>query len=569
MNVSLRWRLGAVLLVPIILTAARGADLPDVDRADAQRSVRSDGQIEADWLRQDVVRNLPAGANRPSVRPEEDAPGACDGVRNGKYGFHTALQNDPWWQVDLLKPVPLEELLVFNRCDGSQRRALRLQILVSADGNRWDPVYQHDGTLFLGHSDNHPLSVDLAGTRARFLRIQVAGETYLHLDEVEIYQPGGRRNIALRKPATQSSASTWSTKSTMVSVVDEVAKKPAGSSDPTSTLEPAYPIRQVLRRGRLLGESLQKLGANVEDELRTLEEIADRAGATSVSPVLKWKHGQDARGTDQTRTDTALEELAARSGATGVSPVLGATGVSPVLGATGVSPVLRAALQPETVPLDVKRELYFRARWAVREMALANPLLDFDDLLLVKRTPARFTTSPTSRTYTHMCDQYYGWFSRPGGGMYVLEDFRCDHPRLRCLTDGFEPGNIIRPEISYDGRKVLFAYCRHYPHVHGMVDKLDKSKIPEDAFYHLYEMNLDGTGLRRLTRGKYDDFDGRYLPDGEIVFLSTRRGQHIQCGRDSAMATIGTELGDCYVRCGGGPYRPVAVYTLHRMDADG
>ena len=28
-------------------------------------------------------------------------------------------------------------------------------------------------------------------------------------------------------------------------------------------------------------------------------------------------------------------------------------------------------------------------------------------------------------------------------------------------------------------------------------------------------------------------------------------------------------LPDCYVRCGGGPERPVAVYTLHVMDRDG
>ena len=74
-------------------------------------------------------------------------------------------------------------------------------------------------------------------------------------------------------------------------------------------------------------------------------------------------------------------------------------------------------------------------------MALANPLVDFDDLLLVKRTPAWFTVSPGSRTYTHMCDQYYGWFSRPGGGLYLLKDFKTDQPVLRCLTEDFAPGN--------------------------------------------------------------------------------------------------------------------------------
>ena len=101
-------------------------------------------------------------------------------------------------------------------------------------------------------------------------------------------------------------------------------------------------------------------------------------------------------------------------------------------------------------------------------------------------------------------------------------------------------------------------------------DKLDKGKLPEDSFYHLFEMNLDGTGLRQLTRGKYNDFDGRYLPDGQILFCSTHRGQAVQCNRETAAASLQQDaLPECYVRCGGGPDRPCAVYTLHVMDAGG
>ncbi|MBL9128517.1 MAG: hypothetical protein JNL97_12760, partial [Verrucomicrobiales bacterium] len=141
-----------------------------------------------------------------------------------------------------------------------------------------------------------------------------------------------------------------------------------------------------------------------------------------------------------------------------------------------------------------------------------------------------------------------------------------------CLTaSGFrEPGSFLRPSLSYDGKKVLFAWCRHYPQLAAQKDKLDKSKIPEDAFYHVYEMGIDGSSVRRLTRGKYDNFDARYLPGGRIVFLSTRRGQAVQVGKRSAAASMDTpDLPDCYVRCGGDASRPVAVYTLHTMDADG
>ncbi|MHC4171272.1 MAG: TolB family protein, partial [Planctomycetota bacterium] len=199
---------------------------------------------------------------------------------------------------------------------------------------------------------------------------------------------------------------------------------------------------------------------------------------------------------------------------------------------------------------DKRRRLYFQARWTVRAMALSNPLLDFDRIVFAKRVPPAFP---------HMSDQYYGWWSRPGGGIYVLEGFKGDSPRLRCLTDDFHRGSFLRPDLSHDGTKILFAYCRFYPETHEM-QKIDKGKLPEDVFYKIYEMNLDGSGCRRLTHGKYDDFDARYLPDGDIVFLSTRKGQSVQCSLASAAATVGSDLPDSY---------PVPVFTLHRINGDG
>lgn len=208
------------------------------------------------------------------------------------------------------------------------------------------------------------------------------------------------------------------------------------------------------------------------------------------------------------------------------------------------------------------REHYLAARWVQREIVLANPLLDFDTLVFNQRVPASFN---------HMSDQYYGWWSRPGGGIYLLRRFKSASPEVVCLTTAFtKPGSFLRPTLSYDAQKILFAWCRHYPHLAKETNKLDKAKVPEDAFYHLFEINVDGSGLRQLTFGKYDDFDGRYLPDGRIVFLSTRRGQALQVTKATARRTLEQRAQpDIYVRCGGGPERPVAVYTLHTMNADG
>ena len=64
--------------------------------------------------------------------------------------------------------------------------------------------------------------------------------------------------------------------------------------------------------------------------------------------------------------------------------------------------------------------LFLEARRLQRQLALRNPLLrDFDTLLFTKRVPGSFN---------HMSDQYYGWWSKPGGGIYLLRGFTTDAP---------------------------------------------------------------------------------------------------------------------------------------------
>ena len=71
---------------------------------------------------------------------------------------------------------------------------------------------------------------------------------------------------------------------------------------------------------------------------------------------------------------------------------------------------------------------------------------------------------------------------------------------------------------------------------------------PDQRYYHIYALDVAGGDPRQLTDGPYDDTDPCPLPDGGIALLSTRRGGYTRCN---------------------GPWEPIAVYTLHRMDADG
>ncbi len=426
--------------------------------------------METNWLAEEYARCLLEPSSVATTA--SDAAGACDGIKNGEWGFHTQGQNDPWWQVDLGQVRPIARVLIWNRCVAAER-ASRLMLKTSTDGKTWRTAYQHNGASFYGFTDKKPLQVLLTNTSARFVRIQLPGMAFLHLDEVEVFGPTEpTKNLALNRPAEQCSLSTW-------------------SRNHFVQAHPDWPARtkEVLAYCERRAKELGKPGET--QEIRALTEKLNRLPASNVT-----------------------------------------------------------------------ESVYLQARRIQHRLALANPLLNFDTILFTKKVPPSFS---------HMSDQYYGWWSKPGGGIYTLRNFRSDSPEVSCLTDSFkDEGSFLRPTLSYDGTKVLFAWCKYYPKLADEANKLNKANVPEDAFYHVFEMNIDGTGVRQLTHGKYDDFDARYLPDGQIVFLSTRRGQFIQAGRQSAAQTcLKSDLPDIYVRCGGGPERPVAVYTLHTMDANG
>jgi hypothetical protein len=78
------------------------------------------------------------------------------------------------------------------------------------------------------------------------------------------------------------------------------------------------------------------------------------------------------------------------------------------------------------------------------------------------------------------------------------------------------PDGIARDlDVRFDGKKVLFS-LRH--------DREDD--------YHIYEMNADGTGLEQLTFGSaLSDIDPLYLPDGRLLFTSTREPKFCMCNR--------------------------------------
>ncbi|MCB1127463.1 MAG: PD40 domain-containing protein, partial [Verrucomicrobiae bacterium] len=82
---------------------------------------------------------------------------------------------------------------------------------------------------------------------------------------------------------------------------------------------------------------------------------------------------------------------------------------------------------------------------------------------------------------------------------------------VRWLIDDTE-GGVRDPAVHYDGHTILFSYRRG-----------------GSEHYHLHTIQPDGSGLRQLTDGDYDDFEPCWLPDGDIVFVSTRAKRWVNC----------------------------------------
>ncbi|MBM4085989.1 MAG: hypothetical protein FJ272_14480, partial [Planctomycetes bacterium] len=192
-----------------------------------------------------------------------------------------------------------------------------------------------------------------------------------------------------------------------------------------------------------------------------------------------------------------------------------------------------------------RRRLYLHTRLLKRDIALSNPLLSAgggcDKLLFCKRVPT---------SYSHLVMQYYGWRARPGGGLFALEQPGVSLAARDILRDQLPPGNVLEPRLSYDARRIVFSYvrCPDGPLKPG--DLSVNEEGPDEAYYHIYEVNVDGTGLRQLTSGPYDDLMPTYLPDGGIAFCSTRRRGYSRC--------FGPQFSKRW-----------DSYTVHRMDRDG
>ena len=145
--------------------------------------------------------------------------------------------------------------------------------------------------------------------------------------------------------------------------------------------------------------------------------------------------------------------------------------------------------------------LYLAVRRLKRRILLKHPAVDFSQVVFVD-VPHSYPHESMHRVFPH---------AQENCGRLLLLDGLHPGGTLRKLA-GPEPGMFWRPELSFDGRTVLFCY-----------------RPRADKTFHLYEVGVDGSGLRQVTHGSYDDLDPVYLPSGHIAFMTNRGNSYARC----------------------------------------
>ena len=139
--------------------------------------------------------------------------------------------------------------------------------------------------------------------------------------------------------------------------------------------------------------------------------------------------------------------------------------------------------------------------------ALHGPMTDTEEIVFAVRS-----MGADGHWYANFGHRSTNWDQMqygPGGGKLCRLNLRTGKETV--LLD--DPrGGVRDPHVHYDGTKILFSYRKG-----------------TSRYYHLYEINVDGLGLRQITDGPFDDIEPIYLPEGDIVFCSSRCNRWVQC----------------------------------------
>ena len=412
--------------------------------------------IEADWLKQaerwdaNPVDDLATG-----VATRQDAAGGVDGVKDGTFGFHTARQPNPWWQVHLGQSTIIGRIVVFNRLDYPPG-------LHNADNLvTWFPTTPRNGNR----------STTARGGISAGCAAQAAGGHLQARRGQGPLRPPANPHCQADLPPPGRSRGLRGSRSSQEHCLGQAGRP-----------EQCQPM--------VGGKGWPADGESDGDPAgRHRRLYPPRAGTGGASSQCGRGH-QALRARQPDAVSEALEKL------------------------------------PKDAPPENRRRLYLQTRWAWRHAAFADPLLNFDRILLAKRY--------TQETYPDVCLNHMPWVSRPGGDLCVVSAWKSEgEVQVRTLLNGaIGPGHVHGIDLWWDALAHRVRLCQGQERSAGAgFSRTAGARHPAcrraDAPLRDRHRRPGPAATDRpptLERSR-----SHLLPSGEIAFVSERCGCSLQC----------------------------------------
>ncbi|HRR34580.1 MAG TPA: hypothetical protein P5026_10805 [Kiritimatiellia bacterium] len=143
-------------------------------------------------------------------------------------------------------------------------------------------------------------------------------------------------------------------------------------------------------------------------------------------------------------------------------------------------------------------------------LVTSNPLVTAHEIVYTTREMWRSDHHNTATLF--QCGEINENSYRTQGAMKALD---VKTGTVRVIVPEVAGRTVRDPEVDYDGKRIVFSM-----------------RVGRNDDYHIYTVNADGSDLRQLTRAKgVSDIDPVWLPDGHILFSSTREPKYCMCNR--------------------------------------
>ncbi|HAK95058.1 MAG TPA: hypothetical protein DCM87_08675 [Planctomycetes bacterium] len=182
--------------------------------------------------------------------------------------------------------------------------------------------------------------------------------------------------------------------------------------------------------------------------------------------------------------------------------------------------------EAESPRADATRAVELRARieGLKRDALLANPLLDFDELLLVRRVPAG--DPRRSRWADRGLGEYLGMPRQSSWHLGTMTNADAWVNEIALLSP-VRPDGALRTLFAPEGTRLVTDVDLRFD-----AEKLLFSMPDSRKRFQIHEIDARGRNLRQLTPSGLGDvhcYDACYLPSGSIAFLSTAPLQGVPC----------------------------------------